>query len=92
METWSTWSEPPTEPHDFHSETEELFSCLDKVEQERRLEAVRQKAKQKEANAEKINQKRQQQRLTAEGLLTTYTQQIQRWETDCMDLYIDLQR
>ena len=78
VETWSTWSEPPTEPHDFHSETEELFSCLDKVEQERRLEAVRQKAKQKEANAEKINQKRQQQRLTAEGLLTTYTQQIQR--------------
>ena len=78
METWSTWSEPPTEPHDFHGESDELFTFLDKVEQDRRLEAVRQKAKQMEANEEKMKNKRQQQRRLADGILNNFTEQIKR--------------
>ena len=78
VELWSTWSEPPTEPHDFHGESDQLFSCLDKMEQGSRLEAARQKSKIKHLNEEKMRNKRQQQRQLADGLITSFTEQIRR--------------
>ena len=78
VEAWSTCSEPPTDHHDFFSETEEMLTSHDKVERNLLLDAEEQKAKQKQLNDERIKDKKRHRMEMAGGILSNFNLLIRR--------------